>query len=59
MQPTLSGSSNNSTNGLNGRGANKTPENFLGENSSLVNLDNLLGASTTANTGKGNPDGML
>lgn len=30
------------------RGSTKTPESFLGENSSLVNLDNLLG---TVNNG--------
>ncbi|CAI2358240.1 unnamed protein product [Caenorhabditis sp. 36 PRJEB53466] len=35
-------------------GTRKTPENFLGENSNLVNLDNLLGGSTTSQTG-GNP----
>jgi hypothetical protein len=27
----------------------KTPENFLGENSSLVNLDNLMGPSKSQN----------
>ncbi|CAI2353258.1 unnamed protein product [Caenorhabditis sp. 36 PRJEB53466] len=35
-------------------GTRKTPENFLGENSNFVNLDNLLGGSTTSQTG-GNP----
>lgn len=32
-------------------GNRKTPENFLGENSNLVNLDNLLGSSTPTNGG--------
>lgn len=38
-------------NGSNGAQRNnvKTPESFLGENSSLVNLDNLLGPTTTVN----------
>ncbi|VDM63401.1 unnamed protein product [Angiostrongylus costaricensis] len=35
--------------------ARKTPENFLGENSNLVNLDNLLGVSSTANSNCVNP----
>ncbi|KAK5968885.1 hypothetical protein GCK32_004504 [Trichostrongylus colubriformis] len=30
--------------------ARKTPENFLGENKNLVNLDNLLGVSSTSST---------
>lgn len=30
----------------------KTPENFLGENSSLVNLDNLMGPASQPKAGK-------
>ncbi|CAJ0933925.1 unnamed protein product, partial [Mesorhabditis belari] len=33
----------------------KTPENFLGENSNLVNLDNLLGITNTNSTAVSNP----
>ncbi|CAD6185436.1 unnamed protein product [Caenorhabditis auriculariae] len=62
LAPTTSGPNNGvTTNGsatTNGNGTNvtmrKTPENFLGENSSLVNLDNLLGTSQT-NSNSGNP----
>ncbi|KAE9417346.1 hypothetical protein Angca_003456 [Angiostrongylus cantonensis] len=35
--------------------ARKTPENFLGENSNLVNLDNLLGVSSTTISNCVNP----
>ncbi|CAP27532.1 Protein CBR-EPN-1 [Caenorhabditis briggsae] len=35
-------------------GTRKTPENFLGENKNLVNLDNLLGSTTPSSSG-GNP----
>ncbi|KAL6724213.1 hypothetical protein Aduo_019120 [Ancylostoma duodenale] len=36
-------------------GSRKTPENFLGENSNLVNLDNLLGVSSSNNANCANP----
>lgn len=39
----------NSTNGT-----RKTPENFLGENSNLVNLDNLLGTTSSVQNGRYN-----
>ncbi|EGT56839.1 hypothetical protein CAEBREN_14617 [Caenorhabditis brenneri] len=42
-------STTNSTNGT-----RKTPENFLGENKNLVNLDNLLGSNAPSTAG-GNP----
>lgn len=35
--------------------ARKTPEHFLGENRNLVNLDNLLGASSSTSTSCANP----
>ncbi|KJH47143.1 ENTH domain protein [Dictyocaulus viviparus] len=35
--------------------ARKTPENFLGQNSNLVNLDNLLGVSSSTNSSCVNP----
>lgn len=49
----------NSSNGIQAMGQQrpnlKTPENFLGENSSLVNLDNLMGPSAAQNKpGKSN-----
>ncbi|ETN86982.1 ENTH domain protein [Necator americanus] len=43
------------TNGSVISGPRKTPENFLGENSSLVNLDNLLGVSSSNNSSCANP----
>lgn len=36
-------------------GSRKTPENFLGENSNLVNLDNLLGSTVPTNGSNPNP----
>uniref|UniRef100_A0A8R1DRY3 ENTH domain-containing protein n=1 Tax=Caenorhabditis japonica TaxID=281687 RepID=A0A8R1DRY3_CAEJA len=45
-------SSANTTN--TGNSMRKTPENFLGENSNLVNLDNLLGSTAPSQPG-GNP----
>ncbi|VDK54697.1 unnamed protein product [Cylicostephanus goldi] len=47
-----------STSGTNGQStstARKTPENFLGENKNLVNLDNLLGVSSSNNANCANP----
>ncbi|CAC35825.1 ENTH domain-containing protein [Caenorhabditis elegans] len=53
LSPTNSLSANINTNNST-NGTRKTPENFLGENSNLVNLDNLLGSGTPSTTG-GNP----
>ncbi|EGT40521.1 hypothetical protein CAEBREN_20123 [Caenorhabditis brenneri] len=51
LSPTnsMTTSTTNSTNGT-----RKTPENFLGENKNLVNLDNLLGSNAPSTAG-GNP----
>lgn len=52
LSPTNSLSTSATNNSVNG--TRKTPENFLGENKNLVNLDNLLGSSTPSTSG-GNP----
>uniref|UniRef100_A0A1I7TMY2 ENTH domain-containing protein n=1 Tax=Caenorhabditis tropicalis TaxID=1561998 RepID=A0A1I7TMY2_9PELO len=52
LSPTSSLSSSTVPSSTNG--TRKTPENFLGENKNLVNLDNLLGSNTPSTAG-GNP----
>ncbi|KHJ89814.1 ENTH domain protein [Oesophagostomum dentatum] len=48
--PSTEQASSTTTNGPSTSGSRKTPENFLGENSNLVNLDNLLGVSSSNNS---------
>ncbi|CAJ0583492.1 unnamed protein product, partial [Mesorhabditis spiculigera] len=58
LQPTPANGGNSMANSAaaNASGlARKTPENFLGENSNLVNLDDLLGTTTTATSSASNP----
>ncbi|CAB3399774.1 unnamed protein product [Caenorhabditis bovis] len=54
IAPTTSTTTTTNTTNTNGNGIRKTPESFLGQNSNLVNLDNLLGTSSTPSSG-GNP----
>uniref|UniRef100_A0A1I7X8U7 Epsin-2 n=1 Tax=Heterorhabditis bacteriophora TaxID=37862 RepID=A0A1I7X8U7_HETBA len=51
VTPSMSTAGNTSCNNV----SRKTPENFLGENSNLVNLDNLLGTSSMSNSSSANP----